>query len=222
MLIPLDELIRNHALKITGVIHVGAHLGEEADAYELAGIKNVIWIEGNPDLIAPLAAKVVPLGHQVVNALVGAESSVEKVFHITNNGQSSSVLEFGTHTIVSPDVHFTHDIKVMMHTIDDIMDGVTMREDDATPAGAFNFMNLDLQGYELEALKGAKYTLPNVDYIYTEVNHDELYVGCARIGELDDWLGRRGFKRVATAWAGASPKRRYGVGWGDALYVRTP
>lgn len=212
MLIPLADLIRDYNLKISGVLHIGAHLGEEAEAYDEAGIKNVIWVEGNPDLIEPLEAKVRPLGHVVINALVGAEDAGEVVFHITNNGQSSSVLEFGTHAVVSPDVHFTHDIKARLWKVDSFM---------IHYQSEMNFLNLDLQGYELEALKGAVEQLERFEYIYTEVNHDELYKGCVRIGDLDRWLADRGFQRKATAWAGGYPGKPFGVGWGDALYVRT-
>ncbi len=36
----------------------------------------------------------------------------------------------------------------------------------------FNFLNLDIQGAELKALKSMGDYLNNVDYIYTEVNSD--------------------------------------------------
>ena len=36
-------------------------------------------------------------------------------------------------------------------------------------------INMDVQGYELEVLKGATKTLEQVDYVYCEVNRDEVY-----------------------------------------------
>ena len=41
-----------------------------------------------------------------------------------------------------------------------------------------NFLNLDIQGAELKALKSLQDYLHKVDYIYTEVNVDYLYVDC--------------------------------------------
>ena len=73
-------------------------------------------------------------------------------------------------------------------------------------------MNVDLQGAELRALEGAARTLEGVRYVYTEVNREPLYEGCALVGDLDRFLGERDFQRVVTKWTGAH--------WGDALYVR--
>ena len=54
--------------------------------------------------------------------------------------------------------------------------------------------------------------LNRVDYIYTEVNSDYVYKGCALIGELDEYLLRFGLHRVETKWTDCK--------WGDAFYIR--
>lgn len=202
MLIPMHEVMEMSSVPVTGIIHAGAHLGEEANWYHNAKISKVLWIEGNPDLIPQLTRNVQRFGGRVVCSLVGSEPG-EKLFHVSNNGQSSSVLELGTHLEKHPEVHYVSERVLKVRTIDDI----------AADVGAvgWNFMNLDLQGYELEALKGATKVLEQTDYIYTEVNVDELYVGCARLGELDDFLTE--FERVSTSMAGDT-------GWGDAFYIR--
>ena len=41
----------------------------------------------------------------------------------------------------------------------------------------YNFINMDVQGYELEVLKGGTKVLEKVDYVYCEVNRDEVYEG---------------------------------------------
>jgi hypothetical protein len=55
--------------------------------------------------------------------------------------------------------------------------------------------------------------LPKVDYLYTEVNSDFVYKGCALISELDDYLKQFGLTRVETRWTECK--------WGDAFYVRS-
>ena len=78
----------------------------------------------------------------------------------------------------------------------------------------FNFINIDVQGYELEVFKGAAHTLNDIDYIYTEVNNDELYEDCVQMSQLDEFLGDLwGFKRIETKLVGNQK-------WGDALYVK--
>ena len=56
--------------------------------------------------------------------------------------------------------------------------------------------------------------LDKVDYIYSEVNEKELYIGCALIPQLDEYLSGFGFKRVETKMCG-------NTGWGDALYIKS-
>ena len=101
-----------------------------------------------------------------------------------------------------PDVSFegTEDVEV------DILDNYDI--------GNCNMINIDVQGYELEVFKGAKKTLKKIDYIYCEVNRDEVYEGNAMVGELDEFLGEYGFERVETKW----PESYYT--WGDALYIK--
>ena len=77
----------------------------------------------------------------------------------------------------------------------------------------FNFLHIDVQGYELEVLKGAVKCLENVYYIVVEINRSELYEFCPMISDIDRFLDN--FQRVETEW-------RHGrENWGDALYVRT-
>jgi hypothetical protein len=75
-----------------------------------------------------------------------------------------------------------------------------------------NFINIDVQGYELEVFKGSENLLNSIDYIITEVNRDEVYENCVRIESLDEFLSKYGFIRVETDWAGHT--------WGDALYIK--
>ena len=55
-------------------------------------------------------------------------------------------------------------------------------------------------------------SLDYVDYVFTEVNQDEVYENNANILDLDSYLSRWNFTRVETTWEG-------GV-WGDALYIK--
>ena len=76
----------------------------------------------------------------------------------------------------------------------------------------FNMMNIDVQGFELEVLKGASNTLQNIDYIICEVNRDEVYEGCPHINDISDYLNTFHFALIHAEWQSKS--------WGDALYVR--
>lgn len=209
MLLDLNYLVSKYDLKITGILHVGAHLAEEAPLYHLLGINNVWWIEGNADNLPKIHDVVDRYNHKVIGALITDRVGKKVLFHITNyESMSSSVLPFGTHPQFSPDTVFVEHREMSTSTLDEIKNAVIKPNKEFKNV---NFLNMDLQGAELLALKGATELLPQIDYIYTEVNDQEVYRGCAKVWELDEFLSE--FDRVETGWVD-------GQGWGDAFYRR--
>jgi FkbM family methyltransferase len=207
MLIPLQTLIDKHGVSIRGVLHLGAHQAEEAQDYEKAGAKQVVWIEGNPELMPVLTEELKKYPNQSAhNVLVSDQDGLDVSFKVTNNFQSSSMLELGTHKTHHPSVEVHHTLHLKTHRLDTYL---AQNNVDTTEC---NFLNIDLQGAELLALKGLGNRLDTIDYIYTEVNIGSVYVGCAKMLELDRYLHSRGFVRTAT--------RLTQWQWGDALYVR--
>jgi len=188
---------------IKGAIHIGAHLAEEKPWYDANSIKNVIWIDANEQYYNQIKDKVG--SDLVIITGVGNENGKFK-FNISNNGQSSSLLEFDLHKIHHPDVRFVTSIEIDVKRMVDIIDEFKI---DITN---YNFLNLDIQGSELDALKSFDNLLNNIDYIYTEVNSNYLYKNCALIHEIDDYLKEFYFERVKTEMTHWE--------WGDALYVK--
>jgi FkbM family methyltransferase len=58
------------------------------------------------------------------------------------------------------------------------------------------FMKIDVQGFELEALKGAEAVLPQIDSIYCECSFAELYSGQPAAAEVIAYLAERDFGLV--------------------------
>lgn len=54
-------------------------------------------------------------------------------------------------------------------------------------------LKLDVQGYELEALKGCESLLSCFDYVFVEVSFTPLYHGQVLAAELIEWLAARDF-----------------------------
>jgi FkbM family methyltransferase len=218
VLIAFAALVRRHRLAVDRVIHAGGHLGEEAPAYQQVGARDVLWIEGNPDMIPRLTANVAPYDHRVVQAMLGSEPGRTVSFHVSNNdSMSSSLLDLGTHSIAEPGIVYVGDQSHRLQTLDAVAD--------ASGFIGADFLNLDLQGYELECLKGAERVLEHVRTVYVEVNVDELYRGCVLLPELDAWLNARGFEAAEVLLSGSArrdvPKGSPPfLGWGDACYLR--
>jgi len=74
------------------------------------------------------------------------------------------------------------------------------------------FINLDIQGVELRAIKGLGEYLSHIDYIYTEVNEDSVYENNDLLKDIDKYLLLKGFSRKETCIINGN--------WGDALYTR--
>ena len=202
MLLSFTGLRKKYNMDVKGIIHVGAHYGEEISEYVKNGIQDIVVFEPLSECFDILAQKVMSLnanieGHQVA---LGSAPGTATMYLSDNEKQSSSILKPKVHLTHHPHVKFdgTEEVEV------DLLDNFDTRD--------YNFLNMDVQGYELEVLKGATETLKHVDYVYCEVNRDEVYEGNAYVEELDEFLSTYGMERVETSWEGQI--------WGDALYIR--
>ncbi|MFA6049683.1 MAG: FkbM family methyltransferase [Candidatus Paceibacterota bacterium] len=213
MLISFADCMRISGRSFKGVLHIGAHLGEEGKDYAAGGVRQVYWIEGNKFLIKDLfdATKLLPLKQQYFSEVLGDVDGEKCNFRITNNGQSSSILPLGTHEQHYPQITVIENRDVITSRFD------TFYRKNITKIELENvdFLNLDVQGAELKVLKGfgelfSKY--PNIKAVYSEVNFEEVYVGAPNVSQLDDHLRTFGFQRVLTS---NTP-----YGWGDSLYLR--
>jgi hypothetical protein len=202
MLIHLDILVQKYNINFKGILHVGAHECEELGDYEKYLDRNkILWVEAMPKKVELCKEKYPHL--LIENAVVS--DVIEKVcFNVSNNGQSSSILEFGLHSKFHPDVHYIESFECETKLLKDILPKYDIN---------YNFLNFDIQGAELKALKGMEDHLINVEYVYIEVNSDYVYKECALVSELDEYLLKFGLHRVETQWAGDCK-------WGDAFYIR--
>jgi hypothetical protein len=113
MLIRFEEIYKIlsvNKIHITGAFHIGAHDCEEMGFYNRLGItkENVIWVEAIPSKVNEAIIKGIP---NIYNNVITDIDDKEVIFNISNNVQSSSVLEFGTHSQEHPHVIYVDKIK---------------------------------------------------------------------------------------------------------------
>lgn len=206
MFISIAELFEKYKMNnVNGVIHVGAHHAEEVPVYINNGIKNIVLFEpvkynyqvikehiSNYKNVASIACYPVALG---------SENKSVEMYLSSNECESSSILKPKRHLELYPDITFNDKQLVEVRRLDDYK------------FTDFNFLNMDVQGYELEVLKGSINTLNYIDYIYCEVNRGEVYENNAYIEDIDKFLENYNFKRVETTWW-------LDHDWGDAFYVK--
>lgn len=202
MLISLEELIHKYKISFKGILHVGAHECEEIFMYEKYLPRNkILWVDALHDKVELCKSRFPNL---LIEFAVVSDKNEIVNWNRSNNGQSSSILNLGLHKEFHPEVHY-----------------IVSGQRQAVPLSSFignydisyNFINLDIQGAELKALKGMEEYLKDVDYIYTEVNCDYVYEGCALINEIDEYLLQFNLHRVETVWVGDCK-------WGDAFYIK--
>ena len=49
MLMNIEELVSNHSMDIHGVIHIGAHYGDEYEKFRSVGVTDFLMFEPHPD-----------------------------------------------------------------------------------------------------------------------------------------------------------------------------
>ena len=207
MVFDLKQLIQKYNMNIKDVIHVGGHHGHEVKLYKQINPQCTIHIfEPHPETFKIMVQNLGGNGQNGVYChpvALGSEDGRNITMYVetANAGQSNSLLKPKDHVKQYPHIRFDGLCSVRVLTLDTFKVGKT-----------FNFMSIDVQGFELEVLKGAPETLKHIDYIIAEVNRAELYEGCPMVEDLDAFLLQYNLHRVETDWEGGT--------WGDALYIR--
>lgn len=203
MIIDLRKLKNKYDLELRGVIHIGAHYGEENDIYQELKIENLIYVEPISSTFEVLKEKTKNNKNTIYfNTALGNYIGESEMFNSSNKNTSASLLKPKNHLYLSPNVKFDGKTKVKVNKLDNLI----------FERNHYNMINIDVQGFELEVFKGGKDTLKYIDYIMAEINRDEVYEGCAHINELINFLSPYGFELVETDWAGRE--------WGDGFFIK--
>jgi FkbM family methyltransferase len=178
--IPLAlERLASMNFKPTHIFDVGAYKGEFAK-YCLD-----IWSNANISCFEALEDKIVQLENlsasnpqiKVFPILVGAENKEAVALHEAETA-SSVLVE-----------HITQDFPVKyypMATIDSIVEKHFANHPP-------DFLKLDVQGYELEILKGAEKSLSQIQVILAEVNFLDIHQNVPLLSDIVIWLNERGW-----------------------------
>jgi FkbM family methyltransferase len=209
MIINLKDMIAKHQMKINGVVHIGAHFGQECEEYASCGVDTMLLYEAHPNTFSVLSQNITQFPKAIaINKGLGATAGVLSLKCSKNNqGMSNSFLLPKDHKEIYPYIVFDHEISVPITTLDS-----EMRSLSPEVSEKINFISMDVQGFELQVLLGAKNVLPQIDYIMTEINTRQMYENCVLVEELDAFLMHYGFTRSETSNTDA--------GWGDALYIK--
>lgn len=189
----LDANVLNSINNSSGILHLGAHRGLEAEVYNWFG-KKVIWVEALPQLYNELLDNLMFLSNQkAYQAVLSNEDNKKIDFYISNyDGACSSIFKF-TENIKNSDMwsnrnhKMINSIKLKTTKLDTLLkiNNIDPKE--------YNHWIIDLQGAELLALKGAENSIKFCKSIYIEVSKKKFYEEGVIWEELKDWLNKKNF-----------------------------
>lgn len=153
------------------VIDVGANVGQFAIAVaKIFPDVKVHSFEPNPACAQTLGRNVSSLSNVTVHQLALGDSEGDVAFHVNSHSHSSSILPLSTnHKSAFPHARELETIQVPLSTLDRIFEATTF----ASPV----LLKLDVQGYEVQVMRGAREFLKRVDFVVLEASFKPMYDG---------------------------------------------
>jgi FkbM family methyltransferase len=195
-----------------GVIHVGAHTGQERETYAHRGL-SVVWIEPIPQVYEQLMLNIAPFPNQcAIKALITDKDGDNCDLHFaSNDGVSSSIFDLHMHRDIWPEISYLHDIAVRSATLPSTLANAGVNPED------YDALVIDAEGSELLILRGSESLIRRFKYIEVEAADFESYRGGPTMKQIIQFLSERGF-RLARKQPFA--KRREGGTYFDLLFKR--
>tara|TARA_A100001011_G_C14315609_1_gene847852 strand:- start:2109 stop:2855 length:747 start_codon:yes stop_codon:yes gene_type:complete len=195
------DLLNKYKNSINGFIQVGAHIGQQVNTFLEIENKNIYLFEPNKQALAELERFENEPRVKIFNFGLG-NSNTKLQFYISSNkqGVSSSFLK--------PDLHekYFPEVKFQKKELVEIKKFSSLENINA------NFLVIDVQGYEIDVLKGFEEKIKNIDFIFSEISLVNFYENNTLISDLDDFLNNKEFLRIKTSLISNVPM-------GDAFYI---
>jgi len=189
------------------ILEAGGHIGRDTIKMKKIWPESTIYtFEPVPALFEQLKKNTAHL-KQVYCYPYALSNKTGKQTLYVSSGRSdacSSLKEPKECLETNPTIIFENTIEVPTITIDEWAQQNNIKKID--------FMWLDLQGAELEALKSAQTILANTHVIHVEINITERYKNMPLFEEIDSWLQKQNFR--------CDIKTMHHETWGDALYIK--
>lgn len=187
-----------------GIVHVGAHRGQEADAYFALGPDRVVWVEADPrqaSILRNVVARHPEADRQtVLEALVAEQDGIRRQFYcFSNDGESSSIFR-ATELLPHhwPTVFETGEVKELTsRRLDSLLGEACISPED------IDVLVFDVQGAEVLALRGAGAFLEKARFVEVEVSLQPIYEGAPLYDDVRRVLEAAGFDAVTEVpWHG--------------------
>jgi FkbM family methyltransferase len=180
------ELLERQGISV--VLDVGADVGKYVDEVRASGFAGrVVSFEPHADAFRRLEqAAADDATWECLPLALGSEPG-EAELNIAGNWGSSSLLAMKErHVLAAPESRYEGTEPIRVVTLDSLRDSLLSPQDRV-------FLKADVQGFELEVLKGAAGTLDQVFGLELELSLLPLYEGAPSISDLLAHLDEAGF-----------------------------
>lgn len=165
-----------------GILHIGAHYGEERYLYNQYQ-KYVLWIEGDPVHFKQLEENISKFHKQKTKlALLGDVNQKKRNFYrASNQGESSSIYEFSKNPgFDSINLRTDSIVELPLVRLDSILSENEVK--------TYSHWIVDVQGAELDVLKGAGKLLKYANSLMVEMSNREIYKNGSKPAEIFSYL----------------------------------
>lgn len=200
--------------KVNVVLDVGANTGQYAQELRATGYRGrIVSFEPLPDAFAQLRRRTLRDPTWDARQLAIGETDGPVTLNVAGNSVSSSILPMlKQHEVAEPRSAYIGSCRVPMARLDSI-------ESSGLSEGDRVHLKLDIQGYEMQALRGAASTLSQVVSVEAELSLVPLYEGQVLMSGVVDFLATAGFQLIWVERGFLSPKTSHMLQL-DGLFLR--
>jgi FkbM family methyltransferase len=207
----LQTIIREY--KIKTVLDVGANIGQYGKELMQHGYKGEIHsFEPITSAYKQLCKNAKQFSAWKVHNIGLGSKEEEVMINVSENIVSSSILKVG-HASLSAEAKSkpTHQEKVKLTDLDTFLATMLVQKE--------ILLKLDVQGFEMEALRGAMKSLRHVKIIQIELSFTELYEGGPLHDEVTEFLKEQGYE-IFSIIPGFRDERSGRMLQADGIFIR--
>ena len=184
------EMLKKIGIDNSIIVDVGGADGTTSKIFAKQFTSNKVYVfEPIKENFNQIIEKQKKYGNLIIYNKALGSSQLESKINIATRVTSSSIFNLNpdkSSTIFSNDLDNQRSEEISIITLDSII----------TEAATIGIIKLDVQGYELEVLKGAISSLYKTKIILLEMNNHNHYPGAPKYYEIDEFLRNNNFTLV--------------------------
>ncbi len=177
---------------IDTVLDVGANTGQYGTELRNLGFQGqIISFEPLDDAFAALKSRTDKDKHWHAHHYALGECEKNSEINISGNLQSSSLLPMQpAHEAAAAASAYVGTQKISVKSLDDVLATVCTAAENI-------YVKMDVQGYEMQVLRGAEHVLPRINTLQLEISLTPLYDGAPTNQDIDAFMLAQGYHLIA-------------------------